>query len=111
MATLMYVETVPNRDARPTILLREGRRIVKRTLANLTSWPADKIDRLRRLLCDEPLVPAAKIGRVISSLPCGHVEAALTVARRVGLPEILGSRWSSPRDRVLALIVQQWHSD
>ena len=82
------------RNARPTILLREGRcesrRIVKHTLANLTPWCwPDKIDRLRRVLRDEPLVLAAKIGRVISSPPCGHVEAALTVAWPHGsaLPE------------------------
>ena len=107
----MYVEIVPNRNSRPTILLREGhregRRVIKRTLANLTSWPADKIDRLRRVLRDEPLVPAEQVGRVISSLPCGHVEAALTVARRIGLPEILGSRRSAQRDLVLAMIVQR----
>ena len=107
----MYIETVPSRGARPTILLREGhregRRVVKRTLANLTSWPADQIDRLRRVLRDEPLVPAEQAGRVVSSLPHGHVEAVLTVAHRIGLPKILGSRRSPSRDRVLALVVQR----
>ena len=107
----MYIETVPSRGARPTILLREGhregRRVVKRTLANLTHWPADKVDRLRRVLRDEPLVPAEQTGRVLSSLPHGHVEAVLAVAHRIGLPEILGSRRSPSRDRVLALVVQR----
>ena len=107
----MYIETVPSRGARPTILLREGhregRRVVKRTLANLTHWPADKVDRLRRVLRDEPLVPAEQTGRVLWSLPHGHVEAALAVAHRIGLPEILGSRRSPSRDRVLALVVQR----
>ena len=107
----MYIESVPSRGARPTILLREGhregRRVVKRTLANLTHWPADKVDRLRRVLRDEPLVPAEQTGRVLSSLPHGHVEAALAVAHRIGLPEILGSRRSPSRDRVLALVVQR----
>src|SRR6266581_4546000 len=43
----MYVETVPNRNSRPAILLREGwregPRTRKRTLANLTDWPPAQI--------------------------------------------------------------------
>ena len=42
----------------PRHLLREGRRegkkVHKRTLANLTHWPKDKIERLRRVLKNEP---------------------------------------------------------
>jgi len=38
---------VPNRNSRPAILLREGwregRRTRKRTLANLTDWPAAQV--------------------------------------------------------------------
>jgi hypothetical protein len=38
----MYIETVPNRNSPPAILLREGYReggkVVKRTLANLSHW-------------------------------------------------------------------------
>ena len=56
----IYIETVPNRNSRPAILLREGwrdsKKVCKRTLANLTDWPAHKIERLRRVLKDEPLV-------------------------------------------------------
>src|SRR6516162_6334675 len=56
----MYIETVPNRNSPPAVLLREGwregKKTVKRTLANLTHWPAQKIAALRRLLRDEPLV-------------------------------------------------------
>ena len=55
----MYIETVPNRNSPPAILLREGWRengkVRKRTLANLSKWPKGKIDTLRRLLKDEPL--------------------------------------------------------
>ena len=56
----MYVETVPNRNSRPAILLREGwregGRVRKRTLANLTDWPAEKVDSLRRVLKGQRLV-------------------------------------------------------
>ena len=53
----MYVERVPNRNSPPAILLREsfrdGDKIRKRTLANLSQWPAAKIEALRRVLRDE----------------------------------------------------------
>jgi hypothetical protein len=56
----MYIETVPNRNSPPAILLREGWRedgkTRKRTLANLSHWPKQKIETLRRLLRDEELV-------------------------------------------------------
>ncbi len=44
----MYVERIPNRSSPPAILLREsyrdGDKIKKRTLANLSDWPAARID-------------------------------------------------------------------
>jgi len=43
----MYIETVPNRGSPPAILLRdarrEGKKIVKRTLANLSHLPVAQI--------------------------------------------------------------------
>jgi hypothetical protein len=49
----MYVERIPNRNSPPAILLREsyreGGKIKKRTLANLSDWPAGKIEALRRV--------------------------------------------------------------
>ena len=68
----MYVETVPNRNSPPAILLREGRRegnkVHKRTLANLTHWPKDKIERLRRVLKNEPL--STPTNSSSSNAPC-----------------------------------------
>src|SRR5216684_2721876 len=50
----MYVERIPNRSSPPAILLREsyrdGDKIRKRTLANLSDWPGAKIEALRRVL-------------------------------------------------------------
>ena len=52
----MYIATIPNRGSPPAILLRQGYReegkVKNRTLANLTHWPAPKVDRLRRVLRD-----------------------------------------------------------
>jgi len=107
----MYVETVPNRNSPPAILLREGRRegkkVHKRTLANLSSWPKDKIERLRRVLKDEPLVHPDQLFLIERSLPHGHVELLMEVARKLKLPWLIDPRPSPQRDRVLAMILQR----
>ena len=107
----MYVETVPNRNSPPAILLREGRRqgkkVHKRTLANLTHWPKDKIERLRRVLKDEPLVHPDQLFVIERSLPHGHVELLLEVVRKLKLPWLIDPRPSPQRDRVVAMILQR----
>ena len=107
----MYVETVPNRNSPPAILLREGRRegkkVHKRTLANLTHWPKDKIERLRRVLKNEPLVHPDQLFVIERSLPHGHVEILLEAIRQLKLPALIDPRPSPKRDRVLAMIVQR----
>ena len=107
----MYVETVPNRNSPPAILLREGRRegkkVHKRTLANLTHWPKDKIERLRRVLKNEPLVHPDQLFLIERSLPHGHVEILLEVVRKLKLPALIDPRPSPKRDRVLAMILQR----
>lgn len=106
----MYIETVPNRNSRPTILLREGRRegkkVIKRTLANLTNWPPEKVERLRRALKDEPLVSAGEAFDIERSLPHGHVAAVLGTLRKIGLDRIIDSSGKAPELRlVMAMIV------
>ena len=107
----MYVETVPNRNSPPAILLREGRRegkkVHKRTLANLTHWPSHKIERLRRVLRDEPLVHPDQLFLIERSLPHGHVELLLEVVRQLKLPALIDPRPSPQRNRVLAMILQR----
>lgn len=105
----MYVERVPNRGSRPAILLREawreGKKIRKRTIANLSRWPEARIEMLRRLLKDEPLVPVGGGDfEVERSLPHGHVAAVLGAAGKLGLAGLLASRRSPERDRALAMI-------
>src|SRR5260370_413005 len=50
----MYVAVVPNRGSPPAILLRESYREAgktkNRTLANLSRWPAERIEQLRAVL-------------------------------------------------------------
>jgi hypothetical protein len=53
----MRIDRIPNRNSPPSYLLRESYRedgkVKKRTLANITHWPASKIEALRRLLRDQ----------------------------------------------------------
>jgi len=53
----MYIDIVPNRKSPPAILLRESYRdngkVKKRTLANLTQWPPERINHIRKLLKGE----------------------------------------------------------
>lgn len=105
----MYVEIVPNRNSRPAVLLREGWRegnkVKKRPLANLTDWSAARIEALRRILKNEPVGvdPAAFV--IERSVPHGHVAAVLGMARRFGLEALLAVAPDALRPVALALVV------
>jgi transposase len=107
----MYVERVPNRTSPPAILLREAwreaGRVRKRTVANLTDWPPARVEALRRVLRDEPLVRADELFTVETSIPHGHIEAILGLVRRLGLDTLLATKRSRARDLVLAMIVER----
>ena len=104
----MYIETVPNRNSPPAILLREGWRengkVRKRTLANLSKWPRGKIDTLRRLLKDEPLVGRDDAFDIVRSLPHGNVAAVLGTLRTLRLDRLIDPAHSPQRERVLAMV-------
>ena len=105
----MYIETVPNRSSPPCVLLREsfrrGGKVRKRTLANLTHWPPDLVEGLRRLLKGGRLVEELPDFEIIRSLPHGHVSATLGTLRKVGLEKLIAPRRSRQRDLVVAMIV------
>lgn len=107
----MYIETVPNRNSRPAILLRQGWRdgdkVRKKTIANLTNWPAEKVEALRRVLKGETLVAPEQAFAIEQSLPHGHVDALLTMVRRLGLDRLIAARRCRERDLVLAMIIER----
>src|ERR1035437_5092380 len=109
--TTMYVETVPNRNSSPAILLRESRRegksVQKTTIANLTHWPENVIDALSRSLAGEKLVSVEELFDVERSEPYGHVEAVLATIRRLGLDSMIASERSRQRDLVVAMIASR----
>jgi len=106
----MYVDTVPNRNSKPTVLLREGwregKRTAKRTLANISHWPQEKIDALRLLLKGKQMVPVEKVYKVVRSLPHGRVEAVLGTIRKLGLDSLISSRRCRERDLVVAMVAE-----
>jgi Transposase DDE domain len=106
----MYIETVPNRGSPPAILLRESYRedgkVRKRTLANLSDWPAERVEGFRTFLRGGVVVPAGQEPfEVVRSLPHGHVAAVIGTIRKTGLDRILGPEGNRPRDLALAMIV------
>ena len=107
----MYIEVVPNRNSRPAVLLREGwregKKVCKRTLANLSDWPAQKVQALRRVLKDEPLVSPEEAFSIERSWPHGHVEAMLETIGHIRLDKLLGTKRTRERDLVLAMIVER----
>ena len=107
----MYVDIVPNRNSPPAILLREcwrdGNKTRKKTVANISNWPTEKVDTLRRVLRGEKLIPAEQAFIIEQSLPHGHVEAVLGTLRKIGLEKMIASRRSRERDLVVAMIVEQ----
>src|SRR6516225_6905904 len=106
----MYIESVPNRGSPPAILLREsyrdGGKVRKRTLLNLSDWPHDRIAGFKMLLKGGTVIPKDQDAiTIVRSLPHGHVAAALGTARKIGLDRLLGPEGNRCRDLVLALVV------
>jgi hypothetical protein len=86
----VYVEFIPNRNSPPAILLREsyrdGDKIRKRTLANLSDWQLAKVEALRCVLRGNAVAPVGREALSIQrSLPHGHVAAALGTLASSGL--------------------------
>jgi transposase len=106
----MYIESVPNRNSPPAILLRESYRengkVRKRTLCNLSDWPTAHIEGLRGVLKGGTVIaPDREAFTVTRSLPHGHVALALGTAKKIGLDRILGLDGNRCRDLVLAMII------
>ena len=78
----MYVEVVPNRNSPPAVLLREGwregGRVRKRTIANLSDWPNAKVQALRAVLKGAPAGTNPEDAFDITrSRPHGHIVPGL----------------------------------
>ena len=104
----MYIDLVPNRGSKPAILLREsireGKRIKKRTIANLSALSLEQAEAIRLVLKGGQLVPAGGGLECIRSLPHGHVEAVRIAMRRLGFDKLIDGKASRERDLVVAMV-------
>jgi hypothetical protein len=114
----MFIETVPNRDSPPAVLLRESYRdengrTQKRTLANLSKLPDDVVAMLKAILKGGTLIgTGADELQIERSLPHGHVAAALGMIRQIALDRLILSTANDAASRrycdlVLAMMVDR----
>src|SRR5438477_7555675 len=99
----MYIESVPNRNSPPAILLREsyreGSKVRKRTLCNLSDWPAAHIEGLRGVLKGGTVIPAER-DAFRSPAACRTATSSLLLAWLARL----ASSVSSARTAIAAVI-------
>jgi len=94
----MHIHTIPNRKSAPAILLREsyrdGGKVKKRTIANLSHWQPERIEALRRALKGEfdGVVPGQEL---VSGRVFGVLFALKCFADQLGITQALGrTRWA-----------------
>ena len=108
----MFIDVVPNGRSAPAVLLREswreGKRVRKRTIANLGALPPAVIDGLRVLLAGGTAVARPEeIFEIQRALPHGHVAAVVGMLRKLDLPRLLSRTPSRERDLAVALIASR----
>jgi len=112
--TAMHVDTIRRRHGERVYesflvrrSVREGKRVRKETVANISGLPPEAIEAVRRVLRGEALAAAGEAFQIERSLPHGHVAAVLGTLRRLGLERILGRERSRERDLAVALVCQR----
>ena len=105
----MHIDIVPNRNSPPAVLLREsyreGTRVRKRTLANLSALSAEQVDAIRRTLKGERLVPVAELFEIVRSRHHGHVQAVRAAMKQLRFESLVASRPSRERDLIVAMVI------
>jgi transposase len=86
---------------------RERGRVKKETVANLSHLPEEVIELIRGALRGQRFVAFDERFAIERSLPAGHVQATLSMARRLGLSRLLDRSPSRPRQLCVAMIVQR----
>jgi len=104
----MHIDVIPNRNSRPAYLLREsyrdGKKVRKRTLANLSSLSDEQIKAFRAILSGQKMAPIQAAFEIGNSRAQGHVKAVRVVMSRLKFPGLLCSRSSRQRDLVCAMV-------
>jgi transposase len=107
----MHINIVPNRGSSPTVLLREsyreGSKVCKRTLANLSALSAAQVQMIRATLRGDVLQPIDKTFEITASPAHGHVQAVSLAMQRLGFSSLLASKPCPERDLVAAMVASR----
>ena len=85
---------------------RDGGKVRKETLANLSHLPPEAIAAVRAVLAGTTLIDADAAFEVTRSLPHGHAAAVHAMARKLGFPALLGPP-GPHRDLAYALVISR----
>ena len=85
---------------------REGSKVGKRTLANLSSLSGAQIDAVRAALRGQA-VPLAQAFEITASRAHGHVQAVALSLQRLALASLLGSKPCREGELVLAMVASR----
>ncbi|OGB83003.1 MAG: hypothetical protein A2535_00185 [Burkholderiales bacterium RIFOXYD2_FULL_59_8] len=107
----MHINIVPNRGSSPTVLLREsyreGAKVCKRTLANLSALSAAQVQMIRASLRGDVLQPIDQTFEITASAAHGHVQAVSMAMQRLGFASLLASKVCPERDLVAAMVASR----
>ena len=110
----MYVAYIPNRNSRPTVLIRqdrrEGKKIIKHNLANITHLPPDVIEQIEIIIRGGTAVQGAEytfseLFEQSRSWNHGHVAAVLGTLRKLGVDRLMDRANSPKRALCVAMTV------
>ena len=85
---------------------RDGGKVRKETLANLSQLPPEAITAVRAVLAGKTLIDADAAFEITRSLPHGHAAAVPAMARTLGFPALLGPP-GPHRDLAYALVLSR----
>jgi hypothetical protein len=85
---------------------RDGGKVRKETLANLSQLPPEAITAVRAVLAGKTLIDADSAFEITRSLPHGNAAAVAAMARKLGFPALLGPP-GLHRDLALALVISR----
>src|SRR5205823_9376684 len=85
---------------------REAGKVKNETVANISALPDHVIDLIDAGLKGQQMVPAGQAVTITGSLPHGHVAAVHAMAKKLGLPGLLGPA-GRDQDLAMALIISR----
>lgn len=107
----MHINIIPNRGSPPTVLLREsyreGGKVHKRTLANLSALSSAQVQMIRATLRGDVVQPVNQTFEVIASPAHGHVQAVCLAMQRLDFASMLAAKPCRERDLVLAMVASR----